>query len=86
MDVWQVALFLLFFASPAVGVGVGIVFLERVDSTEGIGWRGGARDPFRFVAYDEQGQLRPYFRPAACLALLTYLLFVSRLAYQEFSR
>lgn len=86
MDVWHVAGFLLFFVSPAVGAGVGLIFLERADSTGGIGWRGGARDPFRFVAYDEQGQLRPYFRPAACLTLLAYLLFVSCLAYHEFSR
>lgn len=86
MDTWHVVAFLLFFVSPALGVGAGLVFLDRTESGEGVGWRGGARDPFRLVAYDDQGQLRPYFRPTAWIVLLAYLLGVGWLACYEFSR
>lgn len=86
MDILHILAFLVFFVGPAVAVAVGLFFLEDRDSTDGIGWRGGDRDPFRQIAYGKDGKIRRHFRSVAGIILLLYLIAVAWIALYEFGR
>ncbi len=68
-----ITLFLVFFGAPAFAVLVGVIFLENVDTTLDKHWRLGAKDPFRFIAHDSDGKIRPWFKPTVAIIVGVYL-------------
>lgn len=76
MDGWLVAAWFQFFILPAVSIVIGVTLLEDRDSTGSVGWRGGATDPCKQIAYNEDGRIRPSFRPVVYVVTAIYLVAV----------
>ncbi|MEW4489967.1 hypothetical protein AB1L42_17925 [Thalassoglobus sp. JC818] len=67
-ELFEKVLVLMVFFVPVCVISFGLLFVEERDTTSFDNWRLGEKDPFRFVFYDSNRNIRPWVRPVALLA------------------
>ena len=65
---------ILFLGLPVTVFTIGVLFLEENDTTSDQSWRLGKNDPFRYVAYDSDGHIRPWFRPIVFVCGIIFMI------------
>ncbi|MEW4491111.1 hypothetical protein AB1L42_23755 [Thalassoglobus sp. JC818] len=66
-------LFFVVSCGPVTVIVIGLLFVEERDTTSADRWCLGEKDPFRFVIYDTNRNIRPWVRPVALLAGSAYV-------------